>query len=146
MENGESMELEEGTSQIEEIEEQKKKNDFKLFGIYDVSEIKINDPGIKKYINVDAKLVVKSSGRIREKFSQSKINVLEVLANLIAVPGHRGKKHRIITGHASGKYTKNMKIVLSAFKIIEGAGGIVKGLKGEEINFFRGFFSDSRHS
>jgi len=119
MENGESMELEEGTSQIEEIEEQKKKNDFKLFGIYDVSEIKINDPGIKKYINVDAKLVVKSSGRIREKFSQSKINVLEVLANLIAVPGHRGKKHKIQTFWKSGKYSQNMRIVLNMLKIIE---------------------------
>jgi hypothetical protein len=43
------------------------------------------------------------------KFAQTKINIIERLANLIAVPGHRSKKHKIMTAHASGKFTKNMK-------------------------------------
>lgn len=106
-------------TQIEEIEKAKVKNGFKLFGLYDVSNIKINEPGIKKYINLDAKLVVKSHGRIREKFSRAKINLLELFANLIAVPGHRGKKHKIQTHWKTGKYSQNMKIVLDCLKIIE---------------------------
>src|SRR3989344_1775437 len=105
---------------IEQIEEIKKNKDgFKLFGLYDVSDIKINDPGIKRYINLDQKLLVKSHGRVREKFGKSKINLLEIFANLIAVPGHRGKKHKIQTSWKSGKYSQNMKIVIGTMKIIE---------------------------
>ncbi|MEN9626249.1 MAG: hypothetical protein RL557_577 [archaeon] len=110
---------EEYIDQMQEIEEEKNKNNFKLFGLYDVSQVKVNDPGMKRYINLDAKLVVKSHGRIREKFSESKINLLEIFANLIAVPGHRGKKHKIQTSWKSGKYSQNMNIVLKCLKIIE---------------------------
>jgi small subunit ribosomal protein S7 len=92
---------------------------FKLFGLYDVSSIVVKDPGMKRYINLEPKLVVKSYGRVRDKFSRGKINLLELFANLIAVPGHRGRKHKIITGWKSGKYSQNMKIVLDTLKIIE---------------------------
>ena len=110
---------EEFEDQLAEIEKSKKKDSFKLFGLYDVSEIRVDDPGIKKYINLEPKLVVKSHGRIREKFSKGKINLLELFANLIAVPGHRGKKHKIQTSWKSGKYSQNMRIVLNTLKIIE---------------------------
>ena len=50
---------------------------------------------------------------------QLKVNVVERLMNRIAVAGHRSKKHKIELGHATGKYTKNMRIVLDAFKIIQ---------------------------
>ena len=103
----------------EEEEKKKDLNGFKLFGIYDVSDIKINDPGMRKYLNLEPKLVVKSYGRIREKYSRGKINVLELFANLIAVPGHRGKKHKIQTFWKSGKYSQNMMIVLNTLRIIE---------------------------
>ena len=93
--------------------------EFKLFGLYDVSDMKVEDPGMKKYINLEPKLVVKSHGRVREKFSRGKVNLLELFANLVAVPGHRGKKHRIQTGWKAGKYSQNMKIVLDCLKIIE---------------------------
>ncbi len=92
---------------------------FKLFGLYDVSNITVKDPGMKRYINLEPKLVVKSQGRVREKFSRGKVNLLELFANLIAVPGHRGRKHKIITGWRSGKYSQNMRIVLNTLKIIE---------------------------
>jgi len=101
-------------------EETKKESDeFKLFGLYDVSEIKFNDPGMKRYFNLEPKLVVKSYGRIREKFSKGKVNLLELFANLVAVPGHRGKKHKIQTGWKTGKYNQNMKIVLKCLEIVE---------------------------
>jgi small subunit ribosomal protein S7 len=74
---------------------------------------------MRRYINLEPKLVVKSYGRIREKFSRGKVNILELFANLIAVPGHRGKKHKIQTSWKSGKYSQNMKIVLDCLKIIE---------------------------
>lgn len=107
---------------LEDKKDDKKKkgyDEFKLFGLYDVYDIKISDPGIKRYINLEPKLFIKSYGRIREKFSRAKINLLELFANLIAVPGHRGKKHKIQTNWKSGKYSQNMRIVLNCLKIIE---------------------------
>ncbi|VVB77605.1 30S ribosomal protein S7 [uncultured archaeon] len=111
--------------QIEELKKEliddgkQKEEGFKLFGLYDVSNIVIKDPGMKRYINLEPKLVVKSYGRIREKYSKSKINLLEIFANLVAVPGHRGKKHKIQTFWKTGKYSQNMKIVLDCLKVIE---------------------------
>ncbi|MEK6872046.1 MAG: 30S ribosomal protein S7 [Nanoarchaeota archaeon] len=108
--------------QFEENEEARAaslQSTFKLFGLYDVTNVKVIDPGMKRYINLDPKLVVKSHGRIKEKFAHTKVNLLEVFANLIAVPGHRGKKHKIQTFWKSGKYSQNMNIVLDCLKIIE---------------------------
>ncbi len=92
---------------------------MKLFNIYDVSEVEVKDPGLKNAINLEPKMSLKSQGRFVQKFGQAKVNVVERLANKLAVGGHRGKKHKIEKGDATGKYSKNMKIVLDAFKIIE---------------------------
>jgi small subunit ribosomal protein S7 len=92
---------------------------MKIFDLYETENIVVNDPGLKRVINLKPKMVLKSHGRIKGNFSKTKVNVVERLANLIGVPGHRGKKHKIMTGNASGKYTKNMKVVLDALKIIE---------------------------
>ncbi|GAI24595.1 unnamed protein product [marine sediment metagenome] len=106
-------------TQFEEIEQTKKAEGFKLFDLFDVSDIEIKDPGIRRYINLSPKLVVKSFGRVREKFGKGKINLIEIFANLVGVPGHRGKKHKIQTSWKTGKYSQNMKIVLNCLKIIE---------------------------
>ena len=92
---------------------------FKIFGLYDISEIKVEDPGLKAVVNLQPKLILKSQGRNVQKFGQAKVNIVERLMNRVAVSGHRGKKHKIIKGTATGKYSKNMKIVLEAFKLIE---------------------------
>ena len=92
---------------------------FKIFDLYDLDEIKTEDPGLKNVINLHPKLVLKSYGRHSQKFGQTKVNIVERLINRIAVSGHRGKKHRIIKGRATGKYTKNAMIVLEAFSLIE---------------------------
>lgn len=91
---------------------------FKIFDLYDLSEIKVEDPGLKSVINLQPKLILKSQGRYFEKFGQTKVNIVERLMNKLSVAGHRGKKHKIIFGHVTGKYSKNMKIVLEALKII----------------------------
>jgi small subunit ribosomal protein S7 len=90
----------------------------KVFDLYDIAEVQINDPGLKNAINLEFRLVTKSHGRNRERFGRSQVNIIERLASLVGVPGHRGKKHKIVTRWASGKYNKNMKMVLEAFKII----------------------------
>jgi small subunit ribosomal protein S7 len=93
--------------------------DFKIFDIYDLSEVKVEDHGLKSVINLEPKLILKSQGRNIQRFGQAKVNIVERLMNKLSVAGHRGKKHRITLGHTTGKYSKNMKIVLESFKIIE---------------------------
>ncbi len=92
---------------------------FKIFDLYDTTEVKVEDPGLKTAINLEPKLVLKDYGRNFQKFGQLKVNIVERLMNRVAVAGHRGKKHKIIVGRATGKYTRNMKIVLDALKLIE---------------------------
>jgi small subunit ribosomal protein S7 len=100
--------------------EEKQKINFKIFDKYDISGIEVKDLGLRSAINLEPKLILKSHGRNAcAKFAQVKINLVERLMNRIPVSGHRGKKHKIIKGNASGKYSKYMNIVLNAFEIIE---------------------------
>ena len=92
---------------------------FKIFDKYDMSGITIQDQGLRNVINLHPKLALKSHGRNFQKFGQIKVNLVERLINKFAVAGHRGKKHRIILGSATGKYTRNAGIILEAFDIIE---------------------------
>ncbi len=92
---------------------------FKLFDLYDMDEVGIEDPGLKRVVNLDAKLIPKSHGRDTKEFGKIKVNVVERLIRLLQVPGSRGKKHKIMTPWASGKYEKKARIVLEALKIIE---------------------------
>ena len=119
-------EFNDGREDVEEIakkikEKKKPKADGPqlIFDLYDISNVEVEDPGLKNIINLDYKLVIKSKGRNRERFSKEKVNIVERLINYVGVPGHRGKKHKVMTSWASGKYNKNAKQVLTAFKIIE---------------------------
>lgn len=92
---------------------------MKIFGEYSSQGVVIQDFGLKRVINLEPKLLLKTRGRNLGKFGATKVNLIERLINLIAVPGHRGKKHRIITSHSSGKFSRNAKTVIDAFKVIE---------------------------
>jgi small subunit ribosomal protein S7 len=92
---------------------------FKAFGKYDLDEVQIVDPGLKDSINLKPKLIIKSQGRNVMRYGQAKINVIERLMNKLSISGHRNKKHKLELGHTTGKYDKNMNIVLKAFEIIE---------------------------
>jgi len=92
---------------------------FKIFDLYETEGIEIKDIGLKSVINLNPKLALKSHGRNVQKFGQTKVNIVERLINRIGVAGHRGKKHKLMVGTSSGKYSKNSRIVLDAFEIIE---------------------------
>ncbi|MFA4953204.1 MAG: 30S ribosomal protein S7 [Candidatus Pacearchaeota archaeon] len=92
---------------------------FKIFDKYDTSGIFVEDVGLKNVINLEPKLILKSEGRNVVKHGQTKINLVERLMNKFSVGGHRGKKHKIQKGKSTGKYTKNMNIILNAFDMIE---------------------------
>lgn len=101
------------------MEAQEQETGLKLFDKYDVAGIEIKDPALKPHINIEPRLLLKSQGRNLDKFGKDRVNIIERLANRIAVPGHIGKKHRLITSWSSGKYNKNMKTILKVLEIIE---------------------------
>jgi len=100
-------------------QEQTKTHQFKIFDLYDLSGIHIEDAGLKNVINLSQKLSLKSQGRNVSKLGQTKINIIERLVNRLAVTGHRGRKHKIAFGTSTGKHSRNTKIVLEAFRMIE---------------------------
>jgi small subunit ribosomal protein S7 len=91
----------------------------KIFDLWETESVAVNDPGLKRVINLKPKLVLKTHGRMKGDFSRSKINIVERLASLVANPGHRNKKHKIMTQKSAGKYSTNMKTVITALKIVE---------------------------
>lgn len=121
---GKIKEKEENKQEKAEIKHEKKTAlihpyNFKIFDKYDVSDIKVEDIGLKNVLNLDEKLILKSHGRYGRPFGKTKVNIIERIIEYIGVPGHRGKKHRIQTGWASGKYERNAKTMLEALRIIE---------------------------
>lgn len=92
--------------------------EFKVFGIYDMDEIKVNDASLVPYINLQKRLLIKSQGRTTSKFDAAKVHIIERLANRMSAAGHVGKKHKIITSWSTGKYNNNLKIVMQALDII----------------------------
>lgn len=93
--------------------------EFKVLDKYDLSNVEVKDPAMKPYINLSGMLLIKSQGRNNGKFEKANVNIIERLVSRLGVPGHVGKKHKIITGRGSGKYNKNMKTVLGALDIVE---------------------------
>jgi small subunit ribosomal protein S7 len=93
--------------------------EFKVFDMYDMKDVIVTDKSLEPYLNLDGRLLIKSQGRNLGKFSAGKVHIIERISNRIAVPGHIGKKHKIITIWGSGKYSNNMGIILRAFEIIE---------------------------
>lgn len=93
---------------------------IKLFGLWDTSGIKVEDAGLQPYINLRPLLLPKTGGRNTGiVFHKSKTNIVERLVNKVMVPGHKGKKHKLSSGHCCGKAAGKMTIVESAFKAIE---------------------------
>jgi small subunit ribosomal protein S7 len=109
---------EEYVDQMAEIEAQKKSS-MKIFGLWDAGGVEVTEPGLKRVINLDAKLLLKSHGRNRKEFGKTRVNIIERLVNILQVPGSRAKKHKIITRWNTGKFSKNTRVVIDALKIVE---------------------------
>ena len=93
---------------------------IKLFNRWDTSEIIVEDPGLRKYINLKPIVVPKTGGRnVGTQFWKSKYHIVERLINKLMGPGHKGKKHKLTSGHCAGKSVTNYMIVEKAFEIIE---------------------------
>ncbi|MBW3019836.1 30S ribosomal protein S7 [Candidatus Woesearchaeota archaeon] len=94
--------------------------DVKFFNRWDSEGVKVEDPGLIEYINLEPRLVPNTYGRnAKYRFWKSKYSIVERLVNKIMIPGHKSKKHKISSGHMSGKNIQAMKIVENALGIVE---------------------------
>jgi small subunit ribosomal protein S7 len=87
-----------------------------LWNEWDLTEVKVSDPGLRSVINLKPMLIPHSGGRHEHrKFGKVKVNIVERLVNQMM---HFGRKYAKNTGRMGGKKLKAMNIVRSAFEII----------------------------
>ena len=94
---------------------------IKIFDKWDTSGVKVEDPGLVKYINIQPIIVPRTGGRqAKYRFYKSTaVNIVERLMNKLQVPGHRGKKHFRTSGHCTGKAARLYNTIFRTFLIIE---------------------------
>ncbi len=82
---------------------------IKIFGIWDCNDIEITDIGLKRYINLEERLMPHSSGRHEHKrFHKSYVHIVERFANKLMSPGKN-----------TGKKNLTLNIVKDALQIVE---------------------------
>jgi len=91
-----------------------------LFNRWDTESIQVEDKGLQRYINLRPILVPKTGGRnVKTMFWKSKNHIVERLITKLMVPGHKGKKHKMSSGHCCGKGTSRYEIIEKTFELIE---------------------------
>lgn len=90
------------------------------FNKWSVDGIKVEDPGLERYISLVPRLVPRTGARYAgSKFYKSRTFIVERLMNKLMVSGHKAKKHFRSSGHNAGKAALAYKTILRAFTIIE---------------------------
>jgi small subunit ribosomal protein S7 len=88
-----------------------------LWERWDVSAVKVEDPGLQSVISLKPMLVPHSGGRHEhKKFGKTRVSLVERLSNEMM---HFGKKYAKNTGRMGGKKQKALNIVKTAFTIVE---------------------------
>lgn len=91
-----------------------------LFNRWDTGEVNVSDLGLRNQININPVIVPRSCGRFGTYgASKKKMNVVERFINKLMVDGHRGKKHKITSGHHVGNTETLQFEMRNAFEIIE---------------------------
>ncbi|MDD3175255.1 MAG: 30S ribosomal protein S7 [Candidatus Nanoarchaeia archaeon] len=96
-------------------------NDILAFNRWDCSAIKVEDPGLVRYITLQPTVVPRTGARYAgNRFHKSKVFIVERLMNKMMVTGRMGsKKHKVSSGHCTGKGFTNYNVILEAFEYIE---------------------------
>lgn len=95
---------------------------IKVFDRWPMEELEIRDHGLKRYINLEARIVPDTAGReSKKRFGRRKYNIVERLINKIMIPGHNkaNKKHIFTSGHNTGKKHHAMATVEKALAMVE---------------------------
>ncbi len=97
----------------------------KVMGRWSVEDVTVNDPSLRPYINLDARILPHSHGRHAKKaFGKANVHIVERLINKVMRSGSSGHKvggHFMRREHRSlmSKKMKAYEVVKEAFMIIE---------------------------
>jgi len=87
-----------------------------LFRKWDISEIEIQDVGLKTAISLKETILPMSFGRSAlKRFNKADVNIVERLVNKMM---HFGKKYAKNTGRMAGKKIHGYNVAKAAFEII----------------------------
>jgi small subunit ribosomal protein S7 len=88
-----------------------------LWQKWDLTQVKVEDPGLERVISLKPTLIPHSGGRHEhQKFAKAKVNVVE---RLVTHMMHFGRKYAKNTGRMGGKKQRSMKVVKAALEIIQ---------------------------
>jgi small subunit ribosomal protein S7 len=113
----------------EDMKETKKENveieikpDFniKLFNKWSFVGIEVLDLGLKPYINLSPICVPRTNGYYHNNaFYKTKVSIIERFMNRIQVCGHKGKRHRVSSGHNTGKVLSHLNLMIKILEELE---------------------------
>jgi len=93
---------------------------IKLFDKWSFTEVVVSDLGLKNYINLKPVLVPRTNGYYHNTpFYKTKVSIVERFMNRLQVTGHKGKKHKISTGHNTGKAASISKVMFEVLLTLE---------------------------
>ncbi len=93
---------------------------IKAFNRWDTAGITVSDPGLIRYISLDAKIVPKTGARYAgNRFHKSRVFIVERLMNKVMGAGHKAKKHKFSSGHNTGKSQTVYSAMEKTLTIIE---------------------------
>lgn len=93
---------------------------IKLYDKWGFSEVTISDMGLVGYVNLKPVFIPRSNGYYHNTaFYKTKVNIVERLMNRLQVTGHKGKKHKISTGHNTGKAQKIASLMKEVLETLE---------------------------
>lgn len=91
-----------------------------LFNRWDTSDVAVEDPGLKAYVNLEPIIVPRTGGRFGTvPFHKNKMSIVERFMNKLMIPGHKGKRHRVTSGRLVGQTQNIYLAVQRAFEIME---------------------------
>jgi len=91
-----------------------------LFNRWDLSQVKVEDPGLVDYINLTPIVIPRTGGKYgTASLQKGRMSIVERLMNKMMVPGHRGKKHKITSGKCVGNTITLCNDIKKALEIIE---------------------------
>ena len=94
--------------------------ELKAFNRWGIEGIKVEDPGLVRYININPTIVPRTGARYAgNRFHKSKVFIVERLMNKLQNPGHKGKKHFKSSYHCTGKGHTIYSIIESVLKLVE---------------------------
>lgn len=121
-----------------------------LFDRWDAEDADIEDLGLERYINTENIMAPRSKGRHADQdFDRADVQIVERMLNRMYVAGHKGKKHKVTSGHNIGHSEKLWNIIEDVFEMVEEETGenpvqvLVKAIehaapKEEVVSYQRG--------